>query len=197
MKQLVPILMIMLFISFLISCKKKKVNYPETSKKIIDSITKQNILNSDTITKEDYSVAINIDTPSVVFFMPNYREKAKLYRFYGYYSKFELEQLFRNFYRFYNVVRPTLIKNNINTFLTYHWVFRIQTDSGYVDYDRKAQEEIIGFILADGHSQPQIFYGLYNLKEFQKLVSEYFDLSNFEITEKYEPLRQSTIEGSP
>ncbi len=190
-------ILFLIVINILAGCsgkeKKDKVN-PE---RVIDSITRLAVERNDSLRREDYSSVIRIDTPSVVFFMPDFDEQQKAYRFYGYYSKFELEQIFRNFRRLYTIARPELLKDSINTFLTYHWKFSIKTDSGYVDFDRKAQEELLGFILADGHRQPQIFYGLYRLRDFQKLIQDYFNKPDFELKEKYVPVQPTRVEGNP
>ncbi len=194
MKRLVIIL---LASSLLMGCSHREKTSPDKAQKVIDSITRVAAQRNDTIAREDYSSVIQIDTPSVVFFMPDFEEQQKAYRFYGYYSKFQLEQIFRNFRRLYSIARPELLKDSINTFLTYHWKFHIRTDSGYVDFDRKVQDELLGFILTDAHRQPQIFYGVYRLRDFQKLIRDYFNLPEFKLKEKFVPIQPSRIEGNP
>ncbi len=193
MKRLIIITMALALLS---SCSKHKQTAEDTGK-VIDSITQIVVKQKDSVKTEDFSTTITIDTPSVVFFMPDYQEQQKAFRFYGYYSKFELEQIFRNFRRLYAIARPELLKDSINTFLTYHWQFRIRTDSGYIDFDRKAQGELLGFILTDAHNQPQIFYGVYRIRDFQKLIQDYFKLPDFQLKEHYVPVQPSRVEGNP
>ncbi len=180
----------------LLGCSKKKVTNANPQK-VIDSITRVAAHKRDTVREEDYSSAVEVNRPSVIFFMPDFEEQQRDYRFYGFYSKFQLEQIFRGFRRLYEVARPELLKDSINTMLTYHWKFRILTDSGYVDFDRKEQGELMGFILADTHSQPQIFYGLYRIKDFQQLIQKYFNIPDFQLKQIYQPTQAQPIQGNP
>ncbi len=125
-----------------------------------------------------------IDTPSVVFFMPNYKERQQIIRFYGEYNRFNFEQIFSNFRRLALDAEKALTKYHIKSYLTYSWKFDIKTDTGYVHFDRKQQKEIIGFIIADGHKPPIMGFGVYKYIDLQKLIQDYFQLKDFQMLDQ-------------
>ncbi len=198
MKKIIFLLMILPLV--FTGCKKKKASSDDTAtKKYINTIAEKAIKNDTLRPSEDFSKEVEIDSPSVVFFMPEYKERQNIMHFYGDdpYSKMQLQQMFRNFFRLYRAVRPELKKDSINCFFTYHWKFKIKTDTGYIYFDRKEQNQIFGFILADGHSQPQIFYGLYRIGEMESLISNYFKIKDFKVKQYFSIDQSPPIEGSP
>ncbi len=122
---------------------------------------------------------VKIDSPSVIFFMPDYKERSEIIRFYGTYNQFDFEQIFSNFRRLALDASQALVKQHIKSYLTFASQFDIKTDSGYIHFDRKAQNEIVGFIIADGHKAPLIKFGVYKYLELEKLIKDYFNITNF------------------
>ncbi len=183
----------------LAGCKGKKKAGNDTVKKYVDTITINAIKKAEPQQVEDFSKEVEISSPSVVFFMPQYSERQKLMQLYGddAYSKLQMQQMFRNFYRLYRAVCPELKKDSINCFFTYHWKFKIKTDTGYTYFDRKEQNQIFGFILADTHQQPQIFFGLYRTGEMERFVRNYFKIKDFKIKQYFSIDQSPPIEGSP
>ncbi len=196
MRKIVVILLLVLFFSP--SCRKKQQN--NEYKKLVDTLQVNTIDTELTKGLQMEKKPVVIDGPSVIFFMPDYKERMQIIRFYGAYNQYDFEHIFSNFRRLALDARQALAKHKIKSFLTYSWQFDIKTDSGYVHFDRKAQNEIIGFIIADGHRQPLIKFGLYKYVEFEKLIKDYFEILDFKMSSepgnyKVQPVPQG--DGSP
>ncbi len=155
--------------------KSSSVDY----KKIVDTMQVRQDSLADSL-KAGLSKVIVIDTPSVVFFMPNYQERQQIIQFYANYDPYDFNNIFNNFQRIAYDAREPLSKFGIKSFLTYNWKFKIKTDSGYVEFNRKAQGQVLGIILADCHHQPVIKFGLYRYLELQKLIQQYFKIPDFQ-----------------
>ena len=122
---------------------------------------------------------VKIDSPSVIFFMPDYKERTEIIRFYGTYNQFDFEQIFSNFRRLALDASQALTRQHIKSYLTFSSQFDIKTDSGYIHFDRKAQHEIVGFIIADGHKAPLIKFGVYKYIDLENLIKDYFNIKDF------------------
>ena len=164
------------------SCKHKKQD--NTLINIVDTIKVRTVDTQLVHSIEMEKKTILIDKPSVIFFMPNYKERQQLIRFYGEYNRFNFEQIFSNFRRLALDAGKALKKYNIKSYLTYAWKFDIKTDTGIVHFDRKQQKEILGFIIADGHKPPITAFGVYKYIDLEKLIQDYFNLKDFHMIDQ-------------
>ena len=194
-KKFIPLIFLILIIG---ACKNKKD--PSSVKTLIDTLT----ISEDSAQTSYVSQTepVEVDSPTVVFFMPSYRERAEIIHFYGEYTRYDFEYIFNNFQKLASISKYPLNQKGINSFLTYNWKFKIKTDSGYVNFDRKAEDEILGIILADGHKAPMIRYGLYKNKELAEMVRNYFGIKDFKlransIDSRYLHSSQPQDDGNP
>ncbi len=190
--------LIIIILAVISGCKKKTENNDYV--KIVDTI-KVNTLDTE-LTKgiQMEKKPVEITGPSVVFFMPDYKERQQIIRFYGETNRYDFEHIFSNFRRLALDARQSLSPYGINSFLTYSWQFNIKTDSGYIHFDRKAQNEIVGFIIADGHKPPVIKFGLYKYVDFQQLIKDYFEILDFKMLSEpkhYKALKLPKLNEQP
>ncbi len=128
----------------------------------------------------DIDERVIVDT-QVVFFLPSPRERMQMVKFYGTYDQYDFQAVFNNFLNLSQVVRSNLRSRGIPVEITYakRFVFPMQDDT--LVYDLEKEDQMMGYILADGINMPMIKNGVQKRKQVSNDIRNYFNLKNFNL----------------
>ncbi len=128
----------------------------------------------------DVDERVIVDT-QVVFFLPSPRERMQMIKFYGTYDQYDFQAVFNNFLNLSQVVRSALRARGIAVEITYakRFVFPMQDDT--LVYDLEKEDQMMGYILADGINMPMIKNGVQKRKQVSNDIRNYFNLKNFNL----------------
>lgn len=175
-------LTLLLMIS-LFSCKKdskKNVQSQDSLALIVDDISEgQTSLNNNT-SEPKTKIRTIIDT-QVYFFLPSPKERQDLIKFYGMYNQYQFRDIFSNFIDLSNTAKSLLITRDINVEITYAKRFIFPLDGDTIIYDVELEDQILGYILADGINPPLIKNGVTKKDQLSKDLRNYFNLVGFRI----------------
>ena len=119
----------------------------------------------------------------VLFFLPAPKQRQELVKFYGMYDQYRFRDIFSNFIDLSNTAKNVLRKRGIPVKITYSKRFIFPLDSDTVVYDVNLEDQIMGYILADGQNPPLIKNGVSKRNQLSKDLRNYFNLSNFKISD--------------
>ncbi len=153
----------------------------EPKENFFDSVkveTKDTVQIVDTLASVEHENSIYVvKKNSVIFFMPSKQERKELEKQHGNFAKYDLQQIFSNFQQLAHSSKRRLSKKHIKTELTTDIIFEIEMDSGgYVVFDKKKEDQLVGVIFSNGIKAPIIKYGVIGHKEINKTVSEFFEV---------------------
>ncbi len=177
-------LILFIFILFF-SCKKERNNKNNNfrdSMKVELKDTTANKLNLDENKASSPQVMFVRDT-EVLFFLPSPKQRQELVKFYGMYDQYRFRDIFSNFIDLSNTAKNVLRKRGIPVEITYSKRFIFPLDSDTVVYDVNLEDQIMGYILADGQNPPLIKNGVSKKNQLSKDLRNYFNLSNFKISD--------------
>jgi hypothetical protein len=167
-----------IFIIIYISCKRD-IN----STKDIDSLKLHKV---DTIkkhlnAKENTIKEVTITDTIVVFFYPSNKQRQELIKYYGMYDQYDFIALFNNFTILAEDTKNSLKKHKIITDISHANRFIFPTAIDTFIYDINFEDQIMGYILADGVNYPLIKNGVQLPKDISLDIRNYFNLKNFSI----------------
>jgi hypothetical protein len=170
---------IVVLLFYMVSCKEDN-NEEQIS---TDSIKVNFVGNSDTdVEPANIEEKVVRDT-QVLFFLPSPRERVQMVKFYGTYDQYDFQAVFNNFLNLSQVVKSALKPRGIPVEVTYakRFVFPMTDDT--LIYDLEEENQIMGYILADGESMPLIKNGVQKRRQVSNDLRNYFNLKNFKIAQ--------------
>lgn len=179
MKKIVIFLFWALFV--FVACKKDE----DTTTEVKDDSLKVSL--KDTATTdiaENYdSVQVLADT-NVIFFLPSPKERRELVDLYGNGQEYNFTVMFNNFLNLEQSVKRSLNKKKIPVDISYAKRFVcIMSDTDTMVYDLKIEDQIMGYLLFDGESNPLIKNGVQTKKQTSDDIRNYFNIPNFKLNE--------------
>ncbi len=168
------------FLLTLLSCK----NLSEPKENFFDSVKieiQDTMLHLDTTTSISHKDnTFIVEKRSIIFFMPTKEERKDIDKQYGNFAKWDLQEIFNRFQQLAKSSKRNLSKSNFKIELTTDIVFKIEMDtSGYVVFNRKKEDQLVGIIFSDGIQEPVIKFGVLKRSDILEIVSNFFN-------EKYE-----------
>lgn len=171
-------LSLFLFLLIFYSCKNdnEEGNYMDSLKVTIIDTT---IIDSSNTTIPTERI---VSDSQILFFMPSPKERQDFIKFYGVYSQYEFQTMFTNFNNLSNSVKNAMRTTGIPVEVTYakKFIFPLKDDT--LIYDLNTEEQIIGFILADGVNYPLIRNGVQKKGNVSNDIRDYFNISNFSLS---------------
>jgi len=154
-------------------------NTPEDNFKIkVDSIAAKDSTNPDGAVDEDVRI---ISDTQVLFFMPSPAERRELINYYGAYNQYEYQTIFNSFIDLSKTVKSGLSGRGIKVEVTYAKKFIFPTEQDTIVYDLTLEDQVLGFIIADGINPPIIRNGVQSTRDVSNDLRNYFNLKNFSL----------------
>lgn len=179
------IILILTFTLIIFSCKNenKDDKFNENDLKI--DVKKDTNKNDEKVNPEAKNRYI--DDTAVIFFMPSPKERRELIKFYGMYDQYRFMDIFSHFIDLANTAKNLLSSRKIPVEITYakRFIFPTQTDT--VIYDTDLEDQLMGYILADGVNPPLVRNGVAKRNQLSNDLRNYFNLINFKIKDESEP----------
>ncbi|MBN2890619.1 MAG: hypothetical protein JXL97_02015 [Bacteroidales bacterium] len=172
-------LIIVVFL-FVASCGREdnaKNNIDSLKIELIDTSIVNNNLG------DEYDKTRVVSDTQILFFMPSPKEKQELIKFYGTYNQYELQVVFSNFSNLSKNVKSALSQYGIKVEVTYATKFIFPMKDDTLVYDLKIENQIMGYVLADGVNNPLIKSGVQKTKDVSNDIRNYFNISNFSVFE--------------
>jgi len=196
------IFLLVFVVILLFGCKNNSSNESDLEESKDTAVIEESSTNIGTIEIEvaqaEENEKLTVAEKSVIFFMLTDKEIKSVIEHYGEYSRYDLEELFRNFKTFAVSSRKVLKDKNINSELTTAYFIELKSSTETILVNRKETSNLIGQIFFDGKNQPVIKYGLMKNKDFTEVVSTYFnvdDYENKEVDSIETIVKDETIEG--
>lgn len=175
------------------SCKREDKNDKFNENDLKMDVKKDTSKNDDAV-NPDAKIRYIEDT-MVIFFMPSPKERQELLKFYGMYDQYQFMDIFSNFIDLANTAKSILSSRKIPVEITYakRFIFPTQTDT--VIYDTSLEDQIMGYILADGVNPPLVKNGVTKRNQLSNDLRNYFNLVNFSILEEPENIEEQPDES--
>jgi len=173
----------LLLVFSLFSCKKGNENNTISQDSLIlkvDNIQEGNNTSDNNASDPKTKIRTIVDT-QVYFFLPSPKERQELIKFYGMYNQYQFRDIFSNFIELSNTAKRLLIARDINVEITYAKRFIFPLDGDTIIYDINLEDQILGYILADGVNPPLIKNGVTKKDQLSKDLRNYFNLVGFRI----------------
>lgn len=167
---------------FVFSCKNNSDNKNFNDSLKID-ISSDSVYYNDSVSTEDKKIQKEktISDTQVVFFMPSPKERQNLLKFYGTYSQYEFQAIINNFLNLSRSVNQSLSYYNIPVEVCYSKKFIFPFNNDTLIYDLMIENQIMGYIIADGKNYPLIRNGVQKSKTISNDIRNYFNIASYNL----------------